>query len=69
MQVDKRNPSQTLAEIFAELEEEGMEKGMQKATKSFVKELIRKDFSNEEITELTKLDPAEVVKLRKSLEI
>lgn len=65
MQVDKRNQSQTLAEIIDELEE----KGKQKATRSFAKELIRDDFPNERIAKLTKLDLAEVVKLRKSLEL
>lgn len=69
MLADKRNPSQTLAEIFEELKEEGMEKGRKEAAKDFAEKLIRKDFTNDQITELTKLDLEEVVELRKSLQM
>lgn len=69
MLADKRNPSQTLAGIFEELKEEGMEKGRKEAAKDFAEKLIRKDFTNDQITELTKLDLEEVVELRKSLQM
>lgn len=71
MLADKRNPSQTLAEIFAELKEEGMEKGIEKGKKEtivhIVEKLVREDFSNEQIAKITELELEEVVKLRKSL--
>ncbi|ASN04159.1 RpnC/YadD family protein [Virgibacillus necropolis] len=69
MLADKRNPSQTLAEIFAELKEEGMEKGKRETEKNIAKKLIQKDYSNEQIIELTELELNEVVKLRKSLQM
>ncbi|ASK62188.1 hypothetical protein CFK37_08440 [Virgibacillus phasianinus] len=85
MLADKRNPSQTLAEIFAELKEEGMEKGIKKgmekgmvkgvvkgrkeAEKEFAGRLIQKDYSNEQVLELTELELDEIVKLRKSLQM
>lgn len=72
MLADKRNPSQTLAEIFAELEEEGMEKGIEKGKEEtahdIAKELIRENFPNEKVSKLTKLELEEVVELRKSLQ-
>ncbi|ASK62189.1 hypothetical protein CFK37_08445 [Virgibacillus phasianinus] len=60
---------QTLAEIFAELKEEGMEKGKKETEKNIAKKLIQKDYSDEQIMEITELELDEVVKLRKLLQM
>ncbi|WP_130858737.1 hypothetical protein [Gracilibacillus phocaeensis] len=48
--------------------EEGKLEGIEEAERNVAKKLIDRDYSDEEISELTSLELKEVTKLRKSLE-
>ena len=54
-------------EAKEEARKEVKEEAIEEAKIEFAKELMRENFSNEQITELTKLELDEVVKLRRSL--
>jgi len=72
VRAERSNPPPTLAELISESKEEGLEKGIEKgknqAMKNVAIELIRDNFSDNQIIKLTKLSREDVVALRKSLQ-
>jgi len=64
MRAEKSNPPPTLAELIAESEHDGIEKGK----KEVAIELIRDNFSDNQIKKLTKLSFEDIAILRKSLQ-
>lgn len=76
MQAEKTNPSQTLEEIFAELRQDGREEGIEKgikegrkdAFKHVVQKLIRQNYSDKQIVEITELDLEDIKELKRDLE-
>ncbi len=48
--------------------EQGIEQGMKEAERNFVKKLLDRDYTDEEISELTSLELEEIIILRKSFE-
>ncbi|MCT1905276.1 transposase [Oceanobacillus sojae] len=80
MGMEKLRDTPTFGRLFREIEEEatkrgleqgieqGIEQGMKEAERNFVKKLLDKNYTDEEISELTSLELEEVSMFRKSLE-
>lgn len=57
-----------LEEIEEEATKRGMEEGIQEAERNFAKKLLSRNYSDEEISELTGLELKEVTELQRTLE-
>ncbi|WP_077604677.1 hypothetical protein [Oceanobacillus sojae] len=68
MGMEKLRDTPTFGRLFREIEEEATKRGMQEAERNFATKLLRKGYSEEEISELTGLEMKDVTELRKSLE-
>ena len=78
MGMEKLRDTPTFGRLFREIEEEatkrgmekgikkGIEQGMKEAERNFVKKLLDKNYTDEEIFGLTRFEPEEVSMLRKS---
>src|SRR5699024_5587990 len=70
MRAEKTNQPPTIAELMKEYEQEGIEKGKKEAIKNISEaiSLIRKNYSNEKISEITKLTSEDLGEIRKSIQ-
>ncbi|WP_080874511.1 hypothetical protein [Oceanobacillus timonensis] len=68
MGLEKLRDTPTFGKVYREIEEKAIRKGKEDAERKFVKNLQDRNYSEEEIAELTSLELEEVRKLQKSLE-
>ncbi|MFD1066150.1 Rpn family recombination-promoting nuclease/putative transposase [Oceanobacillus locisalsi] len=68
MGLEKLRDTPTFGKVYREIEEKAIKKGKEDTERKFVKNLLDRNYSEEEIAELTGLGIEEVRKLQKSLE-
>lgn len=67
MGLEKLKDTPTFGKLYRDGKAEGKKEGKIEAQKSFARKLLRMDYSDEEISQLTELEMEEVKQLRESL--